>query len=98
MCETADVMIKSHHYASDDIREKIAELNEKWKSLKNKAATRKTDLDDALQAQQYYADANEAEVWMKEKEPAATSTDYGKDEDSAQVSIDRCMGYACCLT
>jgi spectrin alpha len=36
-----------------------------------------------LQAQQYFADANEAESWMKEKEPIISSVDYGKDEDSA---------------
>lgn len=46
---------------------------------------RKQDLEDSLQAQQYFADANEAESWMKEKEPIAANTDYGKDEDSAEV-------------
>lgn len=46
---------------------------------------RKQDLDDSHQAHQYFADANEAESWMKEKEPIVGSTDYGKDEDSAEV-------------
>ena len=35
---------------------------------------------------QYYSDANEAESWMKEKEPLVTSDDYGRDEASAKVS------------
>ena len=47
---------------------------------------RKKDLDNALQVHQYYADANEAESWMKEKEAVVSSGDYGKDEDSAEVS------------
>ena len=34
---------------------------------------------------QYYSDANEAESWMKEKEPLVTSNDYGRDEASAKV-------------
>jgi len=34
---------------------------------------------------QYYSDANEAESWMKEKEPLVRSTDYGRDEASAKV-------------
>ena len=34
---------------------------------------------------QYYSDANEAESWMKEKEPLVTSDDYGRDEASAKV-------------
>lgn len=44
-------------------------------------------MEDSLQAQQYFADANEAESWMKEKEPIAANTDYGKDEDSAEVRV-----------
>ena len=53
--------------------------------LQDKAFQRKQDLEDSLQAQQYFADANEAESWMREKEPLAANTDYGKDEDSAEV-------------
>ena len=34
---------------------------------------------------QYYADATEAESWMREKQPLVCSEDYGKDENSAQV-------------
>jgi len=55
--------------------------------MQEKANQRKSDLDDSLQAQQYFADANEAESWMREKEPIVCNTDYGKDEDSAEVSI-----------
>ncbi len=51
----------------------------------DKASTRKGDLEDSLQAQQYFTDANEAEGWMREKEPIVGNTDYGKDEDSAEV-------------
>lgn len=48
---------------------------------------RKQDLEDSLQAHQYFADANEAESWIKEKEPIVTSTDYGKDEDSSEALL-----------
>jgi len=34
---------------------------------------------------QYYADANEAESWMKEKDPLACSVDYGRDGTTAKV-------------
>ena len=36
---------------------------------------------------QYLADANEAEAWMKEKEPIAGGQDYGKDEDSSEALL-----------
>eukprot|EP00118_Oscarella_pearsei_P025242 m.307813 g.307813 ORF g.307813 m.307813 type:complete len:2422 (+) comp42859_c0_seq1:216-7481(+) len=87
VCEAAEAMMDEGHYASDDIQAKVAELTDKWNALKGKADGRKDDLDGALQVQQYYADANEAESWMKEKEPAATSADYGKDEDSSQALL-----------
>lgn len=68
------------------MKAKLNELNQKWESLKSKASQRRQDLEDSLQAQQYFADANEAESWMREKEPIVGSTDYGKDEDSAEVT------------
>lgn len=68
------------------MKAKLAELSGKWEVLKGKASQRRQDLEDSLQAQQYFADANEAESWMREKEPIVGSTDYGKDEDSAEVS------------
>ena len=35
----------------------------------------------------YYADANEAESWMREKMPLVSSQDYGRDESSAKVTL-----------
>ncbi|XP_040180668.1 spectrin alpha chain, non-erythrocytic 1 isoform X1 [Rana temporaria] len=80
-------MITEGHFASDDVKVKLGGLNDKWTSLRNKASQRRQDLEDSLQAQQYFADANEAESWMREKEPIVGSTDYGKDEDSAEALL-----------
>ncbi|XP_063792528.1 spectrin alpha chain, non-erythrocytic 1 isoform X5 [Pseudophryne corroboree] len=80
-------MITEGHFAADEVKVKLRELNDKWGSLRNKASQRRQDLEDSLQAQQYFADANEAESWMREKEPIVGSTDYGKDEDSAEALL-----------
>ncbi|XP_075691230.1 spectrin alpha chain, non-erythrocytic 1 isoform X3 [Rhinoderma darwinii] len=80
-------MITEGHFAADEVKAKLKELNDKWLSLRNKASQRRQDLEDSLQAQQYFADANEAESWMREKEPIVGSTDYGKDEDSAEALL-----------
>lgn len=40
-----------------------------------------------MQAHQYFADANEAESWIKEKEPIVMNQDYGRDEDSAEALL-----------
>lgn len=87
VCVQGEAMIKEDHFASADINARIEELQARWQALKEKALQRKQDLEDSLQAQQYFADANEAESWMKEKEPIAANTDYGKDEDSAEALL-----------
>ena len=85
--ESGDQMVKDQPYASDDIKLRVDALKEQWNSIKDKAAQRKQDLEDSLQAHQYFADANEAESWMREKEPIVSNTDYGKDEDSSEALL-----------
>ena len=80
-------MITDRHFGADDIKKKIAKLNTRWQGLKDSITSRQQLLADALQAQQYYSDAQEVESWIKEKEPIVGSGDYGKDEDSAQVGV-----------
>ncbi|KAH0615580.1 hypothetical protein JD844_005026 [Phrynosoma platyrhinos] len=82
--QKGNAMVEEGHFAAEDVKAKLNDLNQKWESLKGKASQRRQDLEDSLQAQQYFADANEAESWMREKEPIVGSTDYGKDEDSAE--------------
>ncbi|KAG8512815.1 Spectrin alpha chain, non-erythrocytic 1, partial [Galemys pyrenaicus] len=85
--QKGNAMVEEGHFAAEDVKAKLNELNQKWESLKSKASQRRQDLEDSLQAQQYFADANEAESWMREKEPIVGSTDYGKDEDSAEALL-----------
>ncbi|XP_026501160.2 spectrin alpha chain isoform X1 [Vanessa tameamea] len=75
------------HFAAADIAARLHALHHTWTQLQEKALQRKQDLEDSLQAQQYFADANEAESWMREKEPMANTQDYGKDEDSSEALL-----------
>ncbi|KAK6044474.1 spectrin repeat-containing domain protein, partial [Cooperia oncophora] len=83
-----DAVIFSHllRYCLRDPRQ-TRTIRDNWRILKTKAEKRRLELDDSLQAHQYLADANEAESWMNEKEPVVGSTDYGKDEDSAEALL-----------
>uniref|UniRef100_A0A8C1PTB6 Spectrin alpha, non-erythrocytic 1 n=1 Tax=Cyprinus carpio TaxID=7962 RepID=A0A8C1PTB6_CYPCA len=85
--QKGEAMIEEGHFAGEDVKAKLQQLHNRWDGLKGKAAQRRQDLEDSLQAQQYFADANEAESWMREKEPIVGSTDYGKDEDSAEALL-----------
>lgn len=88
VCSDGKSMISMGHYGASEITDKIAQLKTRWQTLKDCMQKRQERLDEALQAQQYYSSAQEAESWIKEKEPTVSSGDYGKDEDSAQVKIE----------
>ncbi|KAK9511533.1 hypothetical protein O3M35_000170 [Rhynocoris fuscipes] len=85
--QAGEQMIEEGHFSSEEIKKRTSDLNAHWQQLKEKALQRKQDLQDSLQAHQYFADANEAESWMKEKEPMVVNEDYGKDEDSAEALL-----------
>lgn len=87
VCQSGQQMMDDGHFATDEIRLRLGNLNDHWIQLKEKALQRKQDLEDSLQAHQYFADANEAESWIKEKEPMVLNQDYGKDEDSSEALL-----------
>ena len=62
---------------------RMESLPQKLMELKNLSADRHERLQEALETQQYYADANDAESWMNEKYPLVSSDDYGSDAVSA---------------
>ncbi|KAJ8309236.1 hypothetical protein KUTeg_014110 [Tegillarca granosa] len=89
VCAVGQDLVNSGHKARSEIGSRINTLMDKWKQLRDLAAIRRTKLEDGLEAHQYYADANEAEAWMKEKMPLVCSPDYGRDEASSQALLSR---------
>ena len=64
-------MVDENHFAADEIKARIGHLKDHWTQLKAKCEQRRQDLEDSLQAHQYFSDAGEAEAFMKEKESLA---------------------------
>lgn len=84
----ADALVQDgQHFGNSQIRDRIDALQQSWNDLLEKANQRRLDLEDSLQVHQYFVDANEAESWIKEKEPLVTIADYGKDEDSTEALL-----------
>ncbi|KAK2588759.1 hypothetical protein KPH14_001641 [Odynerus spinipes] len=88
----ATAMIRSGHFASERIETMSRELHDKLSHLRDLASVRKLRLLDAVESQMFYAEAAEAEQWIREKQPQVTSTDYGKDEDSVQSLLKKLEG------
>lgn len=78
-------MIRDGHFASEDIETLSNVLQKKLSNLRDLTSIRRLRLLDAVESQMFYVEANEADIWMKEKHALFASTDYGKDEDSVQT-------------
>ncbi|XP_033210984.1 spectrin beta chain, non-erythrocytic 1 isoform X3 [Belonocnema kinseyi] len=92
LASRASAMIRSGHFASEKIESLSKELQEKLTHLRDLASVRKLRLLDAVESQMFYAEAAEAEQWIKEKYPQLTSSDCGKDEDSVQSLLKKLEG------
>lgn len=77
-------MIRDGHFASEDIETLSNLLQKKLNNLRDLTSIRRLRLLDAVESQMFYVEANEADVWMREKHLVFASSDYGKDEDSVQ--------------
>ncbi|GFT80923.1 spectrin beta chain, non-erythrocytic 5 [Nephila pilipes] len=87
--EAGNALKVQKHPESADISLRIDGLKKNWDKLHELWSVKSKQLEDASAAYQYQADANEAESWMKEKRQLMSSTDYGKDEPSAQALLQR---------
>lgn len=87
LTDRAVKMIEEEHFAAPEIEDRVKGLQKRWADLKQAGEKRAADLDDSLLAHRYVSDVVEAESWMREKEPRVNSTEYGKDEDSAEALL-----------
>ncbi|XP_054271663.1 spectrin alpha chain, non-erythrocytic 1 isoform X2 [Macrosteles quadrilineatus] len=92
LASRAQQMVRSGHFASPRIEASINELQERLVHIRDLASVRRLRLLDAVESQMFYAEASEAETWLREKRPLLTSSDFGKDEDSVQSLLKKLEG------
>ena len=83
LCSLAHFIVSKppSHFSKD--------LKDRWDRLRDLAKARRKKLEDAQESHTYYADANEAESWIREKMPLAKDDYYGKDEATARSLLNR---------
>uniref|UniRef100_UPI00398F8911 spectrin beta chain, non-erythrocytic 1-like isoform X2 n=1 Tax=Pristiophorus japonicus TaxID=55135 RepID=UPI00398F8911 len=81
--ERGEKMIMEQSPDSGAIEEQLKELKELWDKLQEETEKRQKRLEGANEAQQYYLDAAEAEVWMSEQELYMIADEKAKDEAGA---------------
>uniref|UniRef100_A0A1I8HD84 Spectrin alpha chain n=1 Tax=Macrostomum lignano TaxID=282301 RepID=A0A1I8HD84_9PLAT len=95
----ADEFEDSGHFDADKIRARQREVDQRYAAMQEPLQKRKERISRMRRTGLgrrrlwlpaligYFANANEAEIWMKEKEPLVSSIDFGKDEDSTEALI-----------
>ncbi|XP_019374606.1 PREDICTED: spectrin beta chain, non-erythrocytic 5 [Gavialis gangeticus] len=73
------------------IQKQTDSLQNLWQQFQDEVVNRKIRLQAAALIKQYFADIDEAESWLRERQPLLDSKDYGKDEYSAEALLYRHM-------
>ena len=75
--DAADQFSKKNHFHADAIQEKKDRLVERYSQLEEPVSKRKQALEDSRVYQQFLHDVEDEEMWIKEKEPLASSMHTG---------------------
>ena len=67
------------HPDSGRIQAKSRELDSSHQRLTSLAEGRENKLQESLRVQEFFLQVDEEESWIREKEPLASSADYGRD-------------------
>ncbi|OCT81678.1 spectrin beta chain, non-erythrocytic 1 isoform X1 [Xenopus laevis] len=85
--ERGKSMVQNSSLDPQEIEERLGLLQSTWEELPAEAGKRHDRLEESLAAQQFYADAAEAEAWMGEQELHMMSEEKAKDEIGAQAML-----------
>uniref|UniRef100_A0A8C3G9G6 Spectrin beta chain n=1 Tax=Cyclopterus lumpus TaxID=8103 RepID=A0A8C3G9G6_CYCLU len=87
--EMGNSLINNNHYAADEIREKLAQLQEKREKINNKWQDKMDHLQIVLEVLQFGRDAYVAESWLAGQEPLVRAAELGSNVDEVESLIKR---------
>uniref|UniRef100_A0A5S6R1A2 Spectrin beta chain n=1 Tax=Trichuris muris TaxID=70415 RepID=A0A5S6R1A2_TRIMR len=87
LSKSARAMLERRHFDEAQIAAKQSQLERDYGSLMNFCQDRRQRLTDARRYYQYLRQADNLIAWLREKEAAAMSEDYGRDLEHCQVLI-----------
>uniref|UniRef100_A0A671YI99 Spectrin beta chain n=1 Tax=Sparus aurata TaxID=8175 RepID=A0A671YI99_SPAAU len=87
--EMGNALINNNHYASDEIREKLAQLQEKRDRINKKWQDKMDHLQIVLEVLQFGRDAYVAESWLAGQEPLVRAAELGANVDEVESLIKR---------
>uniref|UniRef100_A0A8C5EP25 Spectrin beta chain n=1 Tax=Gouania willdenowi TaxID=441366 RepID=A0A8C5EP25_GOUWI len=87
--ELGNTLIQNNHYAADEIREKLDQLQEKRDKINKKWQDKMDHLQIVLEVLQFGRDACVAESWLAGQEPLVRAAELGSNVDEVESLIKR---------
>eukprot|EP00066_Takifugu_rubripes_P020596 XP_011609862.1 PREDICTED: spectrin beta chain, non-erythrocytic 1-like isoform X1 [Takifugu rubripes] len=87
--EMGNTLLNNNHYASDEIREKLIQLQEKRDKINKKWQDKMDHLQIVLEVLQFGRDAYIAESWLAGQEPLVRAAELGANVDEVESLIKR---------
>ncbi|XP_067877956.1 spectrin beta chain, non-erythrocytic 1-like isoform X6 [Heterodontus francisci] len=87
--EMGNALLAKNHYASDEIAEKLAQLQERRREINDKWKEKEDWLQLVMEVLQFGRDAAVAEAWLATQEPYVRAADIGSNVDDAENLIKR---------
>ncbi|RWR99252.1 spectrin-like protein, partial [Dinothrombium tinctorium] len=78
-------LLQAKHYASNEIQEKLEQINAAREELEKVWVARRMKLDQCLELRLFYRDCEQAENWMASREAFLESDDMGGDNVEALI-------------
>lgn len=88
-CNKGLHMIQEKHFAARSIENVIHRLNADLGNFKESCALRRDLIQESMKAQEYLTDVTEAEQWIHEQMPLASSQEIGRDQMGAESNLRR---------
>merc|ERR1719458_2417782 len=82
--DAGQTLIDVSQFGSQEITERLKQLNDVWEELKDMAGTRGQKLDESITYQQFLAKIEEEEAWISEKQQLLTVPDLGENMAAVQ--------------
>ncbi|XP_065331438.1 spectrin beta chain isoform X2 [Cloeon dipterum] len=82
--QTGDELVRQGHFGADRVQERLDELGAAWQHLVQTAAARRRRLEEAVDFHQFFADADDVDIWMLDTLRLVSSEDVGRDEANVQ--------------
>merc|ERR1719458_1937416 len=82
--DAGQTLIDVSQFGSQEITERLKQLNDVWEELKDLAVTRGQKLDESITYQQFLAKIEEEEAWISEKQQLLTVPDLGENMAAVQ--------------